>query len=265
PRLAARYGVPVAQRDRPIVGAARDRDGAVVLLRAVEAVGKLVVGRDVVELRRGLVVHSGPGGAAVERYGGAAVVPLDHAARILGIDPQDVAVPVGDADARERLAAVHRAPGAQVQDVHGILVRGIGGDGREVPRPHHEFLVRVDTLPARPRVVGAEDAAARVGGRAFDAGPQPRRIGGRYGDPDAAQGPRREPPARRDIGPAVAAVAALPQSALAASRREAPGEPLTLPHGGVEDARVRGVQDEVDRARRIVDVQHLAPGLAAVG
>src|SRR5204862_557244 len=101
-------------------------------------------------------------------------------------------------------------------------------------------LVRVDALPARPTVVGAEDAAARVGGRAFDAGPQSRRVGGRHGDPDAAQRPRRAPPAGREIGPAVAAVAALPQSALAASRRDAPREPLTLPHGGVEDARVRG-------------------------
>ena len=54
--LAAAHVVPIAAVNRAVVAAAGDRDGAAVLLRPVDAVGRRRVGDDVVELRGRLVV-----------------------------------------------------------------------------------------------------------------------------------------------------------------------------------------------------------------
>src|SRR5438094_5868509 len=61
------------------------------LFRSVE---ELVIGGDVIELRRGLVVLRAPGLAPVNADGGAAVVAVDHALRVGGIDPQAVMITV---------------------------------------------------------------------------------------------------------------------------------------------------------------------------
>src|SRR4029077_14924047 len=136
------------------------------------------------------------------------------------VDPEDVAVAVRHADARERPTAIDRSPGAQVQDVNGILVLRVRGDERKVPRADHELLVGVDAVPRLARVVRAEDAARRV--RWLDAGPEARGIGRRDGDPDTPEGARRKAVIRCDVGPRAAAVRALPESALAAAGGEAP-------------------------------------------
>ena len=75
-------GVAVVPRDDPLDRAAGNADGAVVLLRAVDAVGRLVVGDDGVQLGRGLVVYGAPRIAAVVGDACAAVVALDHAPRV---------------------------------------------------------------------------------------------------------------------------------------------------------------------------------------
>ena len=59
--------VPIAKRDLPVVAAARDARRAALLLAAAHAIRKRVVGADVVELRRRLVVPAAPRLAAVER------------------------------------------------------------------------------------------------------------------------------------------------------------------------------------------------------
>jgi hypothetical protein len=75
------------------------------------------VGDDVVELRGRLVVDRGPRAAAVERDVGAAVVALDHPARVVGRDPQVVVVAVRHRDRGEGLPPVERAVEAGVEDV----------------------------------------------------------------------------------------------------------------------------------------------------
>src|SRR5581483_12038111 len=67
-------------------------DGGVVLLRPVDAVGNLVIRRDMVELGRGLIIWGRPALAAIEGDAGPAIVPHDHPARIIGIDPERVRV-----------------------------------------------------------------------------------------------------------------------------------------------------------------------------
>ncbi len=60
---------PVAEGDFAEVAAAGGTDRAAFLLSAIDPVGKLVVGDDVIELRGGLVVPGTPGLAAVDADG----------------------------------------------------------------------------------------------------------------------------------------------------------------------------------------------------
>ena len=65
--------VPFAEGDLAVVAAARDAGRAALLLAAADAVGKRVVGGDVVHLRGRLVVPGAPGLAAVDGDDGALV------------------------------------------------------------------------------------------------------------------------------------------------------------------------------------------------
>src|SRR5271155_971152 len=86
--FAAAHGIPVRAINRSFGAGTRDAHGGVVLLRAVDVIGKSIVGGDVVKLRRGLVVYAGPTVTAVGGDGGAAVVTIHEALRIRRIDPE---------------------------------------------------------------------------------------------------------------------------------------------------------------------------------
>ena len=103
--------VPVAERDLAVVAAAGDAGRAALLLAAVDPVGKLVVGDDVIELGRRLVVPGTPGLAAVDGDDRALVAGEQDDVGIVGIDPDGVIVVAAGraADAGERLAAVGRS------------------------------------------------------------------------------------------------------------------------------------------------------------
>ena len=66
-------GVPLAERDPAVVAAALHARGSALLLPAAHAIGKRVVGADVVELRGRLVVPGAPRVAAVDRNDGALI------------------------------------------------------------------------------------------------------------------------------------------------------------------------------------------------
>ena len=106
---------PVAKRDLAAVAAAGGADGAALLLAAVDPVGKLVVGRDVVELGRGLVVPGAPGAAAVDRDVGALIGHEEHDLGMERVDPDAVVVVTAG-------RALDRSPG-----LAGV-VRLVGGD-----------------------------------------------------------------------------------------------------------------------------------------
>src|SRR6266550_1870442 len=84
----------------------RNNDCGVVLLRAVELVGKLIIEPDAVDLSGRLIHLCGPGTPAIGRDIGATVVRLDLHLAIFGIDPDVVIVAVRRAKARKRFAAV---------------------------------------------------------------------------------------------------------------------------------------------------------------
>jgi hypothetical protein len=66
-------GGPIAKRDFAEVAAAGGADRAALLLAAIDPVGKLVVGDDVIELRGRLVVPRTPGLAVVDADGRALI------------------------------------------------------------------------------------------------------------------------------------------------------------------------------------------------
>ena len=126
--FAAAGGVPVAFVDRTLVVGALDPDIRVVLLRTVNPVGKAVVHRHVVELRRRLIVRLRPGLAAVVRDDGAAVAAVDEPIGVARIDPQPMMIAVPRRHEVERLAPVDRFEHSGVEPVDHVAILGVGVD-----------------------------------------------------------------------------------------------------------------------------------------
>ena len=131
--------MPVAKSDFATVAAAGGAGRAAFLLAAVDPVGKLVVGDDVIELRGRLVVPGAPGFAAVDGDGRALIGGEDNDFGILGIDPDGVVVvAAGSAfDGGEGCAGVGGAVGGSVGDIDDVLIfRGsTRTQAKSEPRP----------------------------------------------------------------------------------------------------------------------------------
>ncbi len=106
--FAAPDVVPIRTVDSAVCAGAGDAHGGVVLLRSVDVVRKPIVSGDVIKLRGRLVVNAGPALRAVGRDGGAAIVPVDEALWVCGIDPKAVVVAVRHTQHVEGFAAVVR-------------------------------------------------------------------------------------------------------------------------------------------------------------
>src|SRR4029077_5932473 len=128
------HGAPVAEGDLPVVAAAGDAGGAAFLLAAVDPVGRLIVGADVVELRGGLVVPTAPGGAVVDADGSSLVGGEQDDVRIVGIDPDGVIVVAAwrALDGSEALAGICGAVGGGVGDVDDVFVLRVRAHAGEI-------------------------------------------------------------------------------------------------------------------------------------
>ena len=259
--LAAGGGFPVACADRVAQGrTAADTCRGIVLLAAQEAEGEGVVDRDPVHLRRRLVALRRPAFTAVITDVGAAIVRLDHAQRVLGVDPQVVVVTMGGRDGGECLAPVLRLVKTHVEHVDHVLVGRVGVDPRVVPGTLAQLAFLVDPDPGLAGVAGAKHAAL---GRFHDRVKvvRPGR-GDRYaGDAQRRLGHSFLPGQRF---PAVTTVGALPQPAALAARFQAVRRADHAPGAGIEHARVDRVHGEVDRAGLIVNEKNPLPADPAV-
>ncbi len=97
------HGMPIAKGDFAPIAAAGGSGGAALLLSAVNPVGKLIVGDDVIELRGRLVVPGTPRSASIDADRCALIAREQNDLRILGIDPDGVIV-----IAARRAASVER-------------------------------------------------------------------------------------------------------------------------------------------------------------
>ena len=161
-------------------GAAQCR---VVLLRAADVIREVIRRDHVIELRRGEVFVR-PRLPAVDAHLRTAVVGLDHALVVLGVDPKVVRVAVVHATAHgtKRLPAVGRFHERHVVRVDDVGVLRVGVDLGVVPRALPQVAIVVRALPRRTAVIGSKDAA-RIG---FDVGPDAIRISSRHRDADVA-------------------------------------------------------------------------------
>ena len=213
-----------------------------------------------VELGGRLVVLGRPGLAAVQRHARAAVVGVDQPLGLVGVDPQGVVVAMGGRNEVEALAAVGGAQHAGVERIDGVDRLGVGVDLGEVPGPLADAAVLAHPHPVATRVVGAVQAAVFR----LDHGVDAVGVGLGDGHVDAAEDPCRQALALQ-FAPGEAAVGRAEQPAARPAAGEIPGLATHLPQGGVDDLRVVRVEGDVDGAGVLVAVEHLGPGLAAVG
>src|SRR3984957_1005985 len=85
--LAAPDLVPILAADDSVIVTARDRNGGVVLLRAVHAIGPAVVDGHMIKLRRRLIIWRSPRLAFIHGDARAAVAAVYQSPRILRIHP----------------------------------------------------------------------------------------------------------------------------------------------------------------------------------
>src|SRR2546422_3151002 len=128
-------GAPVVKAQGRIQTPAGRGGGTAVLLRAVDPVGKTVVGDDMVELAGGLVVPRTPRLAAVHGDDGALIAAENHALRFIGINPQKmIIVAAGRAfDGREALPAIARTIERSVGHINCVRIFRGHGDIAKVP------------------------------------------------------------------------------------------------------------------------------------
>src|SRR4051812_19873018 len=119
----------------------------------------MIVSRDVIELRRRLVVLCSPGLSAIDADRGAAIVAVDQAIGVSGIDPESVMIAMRRGQKFEALAAIARPKGSRVQNVNRIGRFRVSENVREVPGALAIALIVVDARPAIASVVGPVDAA----------------------------------------------------------------------------------------------------------
>ncbi len=205
--FAAGSGLPVLLGDGAAVGAVQDAHSGVVLLRAIDAVGEVVIGHDAVKLRGGLVVVGAPVFAAVEGYLCAAVVAYDHALVIFGRYPEVVVVAVGCFIRFEGAPAVGGLVIIHIEHIHNVGVFGIGIDAGVVPGALAQGAVFVELLPALAAVVGAIHAAL-IG---LHDGPHAVLLHGRGRYADDAERAFGKAFVFRNLHPGIAAVGAFPQ------------------------------------------------------
>ena len=257
--------MPLAERDLAVVAAARDAHGAALLLASVDVIGELVVGGDVVELGRGLVVPGAPGGAAVDGDDGALVAREQEHVGLLGVDPEAVGVvaPGSPAESDEGLPAIRGLPGRDVGDVEDVGILRIDLDLREVSTAVREASIVVDLLPALARVVGPVEAAGLLRVEQREHLPRPR---GRHGEADAAHARLAARKPRRDLAPRGAAVVGLEEPARRELPRAAhfPGGLSRGPEHGEDHVGIVRGQGQVHASRVLVAVEDLLEGPAAV-
>lgn len=138
---------------------------------------------------------------------------------------------------------------------------GIGVDACVVERPLAQVGVVADALPRGSGIVGLEHPA--FFGLYYGVDAVAVVVADGYAD--FAQDAFWQAGVARDVGPGFAAIGAFPESASLAAAVEGVWSAPGCPCGGVERIGVLGIEADIQRAGSLIYVEHLAPGLAAIG
>ena len=156
--LEAPHGKPILQKDLAIVAATEHAGRTTVLLCSIDAIGEQVVGRDVVELPRRLVVPGTPGFAGVHSDDRSLIHTENHARRIVGVDPRHVEIVAagGSSESFERLATVGGAIHRGLRYVEQVGIPGVDEDATEIFVASHPRVLG-GLLPSLAAVIRAEE------------------------------------------------------------------------------------------------------------
>jgi len=247
-----------------MIGTAEDGDATAILLRAVHRIRKAIVGDDVLQLRRGLVIPCAPRLAAIDADGGALIRRQDHVRGISRINPELVIIVAagGAANDRNRLAGIIRAVERDVRDVENIWILRIDGDVAEVPGAAGEPGVGALESPCVTTIVGTVEARflcvidncvnALTIWRHSDAGASP--IAVRKTRTDEAL-------------PGIAAIFGAEDSATCSvnGRIGAPRRTMRVPSRGQQSVGTIGCNGEIGDANFRALVEDFRPMVAAIG
>ena len=239
-------------------------EARIILLGAVDAVGKRIVNKNTVELRRELVVDGAKRFTGVEADASAAVVALNHAPIVSAIDPEAVVVTVGRSHLAEALAAVSRLPHTQIKHIDGLGILRIGEDVHVIPGALAQIGLIAEQLPGVAEVVGSVEARF-IGVFGLDQRPHTPRLHGGCRDADLAQHfGFGQPFGLRDVRPRVTAVTGFPQPAFGAATVQCPEATIHLPDARVEDAGVLLVEGQVHSTGFVTHKKDVLPGRSTI-
>src|SRR5712664_4832056 len=159
----------------------------------------------------------------------------------------------------ERLATIHGTEEPGICDVDGVRVLGIGPDMGEIPGALAEAVVVGDDRPLLAAVVRAIESAFF----GFDERIDDIRIGAGNGHADAAERALGDTIAF-DALPGGAVVVRTVEAVLGAAAIERPGSAIALPHGGEQNVGIAGIENDVNAAGAVVEIENFFPVLAAV-
>jgi hypothetical protein len=266
--------VPVVERDAPIIRSTLHARAARILLSGTDAIGKRVVGGDVIHRRRVLVVPIAPAPSTIRGDHRSLIGDGKDDLRVVGIDPDAlVVVPARRAAYRAPCEpAIERPPHHRRRRVDDLRILWIHGDGWQVAaadpreRPHVLRQARRRTRaayhlePMRATVRGLVKADRPLSRR--DHGVEDVRIA--RGDRDVRLQNWRKSLA--ELRPGRSAVGRLEDSHPRVSESLTLDEALLLrPERCVDDIRIARVEQHFVGAGVVVLEQHLREGPSAIG
>src|SRR6266850_253665 len=159
-------------------------DGATVLLCPSDPVRKAIVGGDVINLCRRLVVPGTPGRSGIYGYDPALVAGDNHTFWIIGINPElMIIVTAGRAfDRRPAFAGVDRSIHGRIHHVESVRVFRIDSNLFKVPAAVPDAFVAGDLCPRGAGIVRRKQATFLC----IDDGIHTIAVHGSDGDPDVA-------------------------------------------------------------------------------
>src|SRR5215831_12380429 len=148
-----------------MAAARRRADCAAVLLRAGDPIGKSVVGSDVINLRRRLVVPGTPGHGGVDADDRTLIAAEHHAPGIVRIDPKLMEIVAGwiAFDGGPGLAGIGRAIDRSVHYINEVGILRVGRDLFEIPTTAPKPLVDREFGPGGAGIIRAKHAAIILG------------------------------------------------------------------------------------------------------
>src|SRR5215831_3141943 len=140
-------------------------DGPAVLLRAGDPIRESAVGRDVINLRSGLVVPGTPRHRGIDTNNRTLIAAEHHAVRIVRIDPELMKIVAGWVTFNRcpRLACITRTIDRGIHDIDQVRILWIGRNLFEVPAASPKTLVARESGPGYTRVIRAKYTAEIFG------------------------------------------------------------------------------------------------------